>query len=367
MQQARGARDRHGRRHGAGAQPAARLASSSRWPGRSSTPTCRPATCRSIQGDTFIAGAKILRHYGIGPLPGVAMMVVLVSRAGYCTITTRYDRAADHRPEAVRPVPAGRLRRGARARRRRPARSRRRSHRTPSRRPRQLVHLAQWECRAMSSQNGQPARKGGNRAHGCPARSPRSRPAREGPKVGAFFDLDGTLVAGFTGVIMTQDRLRRGQMSVGEFIGMVQAGLNHQLGRSEFEDLIGKGARMLHGNSLSDLDELGERLFVQHDPEAHLPRDARAGARPHGPRAHRRAELVGADRSGRTGGPVPRHRQRAEQQVRDRRRRADHRRGAHGRSSGGPARRAPCRPSPPRTVSTWPRATSTPTATRTSR
>ena len=34
-------------------------------------------------GDTFIAGAKILRQYGIGPLPGVAMMVVLVSRAGY--------------------------------------------------------------------------------------------------------------------------------------------------------------------------------------------------------------------------------------------------------------------------------------------
>lgn len=84
-----------------------------------------------------------------------------------------------------------------------------------------------------------------------------------GPKVGAFFDLDGTLVAGFTGVVMTQDRLRRRQMSVGEFIGMVQAGLNHQLGRSEFEDLIGKGARMLRGNSVDDIDELAERLFVQ--------------------------------------------------------------------------------------------------------
>ena len=45
-------------------------------------------------GDTFIAGAKILRQYGLGPLPGVAMMVVLMSRAGYCTITTRYDRAS---------------------------------------------------------------------------------------------------------------------------------------------------------------------------------------------------------------------------------------------------------------------------------
>ena len=45
-------------------------------------------------GDTFIAGAKILRHYGIGPLPGVAMMAVLMSRGGWVTITTRYDRAA---------------------------------------------------------------------------------------------------------------------------------------------------------------------------------------------------------------------------------------------------------------------------------
>jgi diacylglycerol O-acyltransferase / wax synthase len=50
-------------------------------------------------GDTFIAGAKILRQYGIGPLPGVAMMVVLISRAGYCTITTRYDRAAITDPD----------------------------------------------------------------------------------------------------------------------------------------------------------------------------------------------------------------------------------------------------------------------------
>jgi len=84
-----------------------------------------------------------------------------------------------------------------------------------------------------------------------------------GPEVGAFFDLDGTLVAGFTGVVMTRERFRHGQMGVGEFIGMVQAGLNHQLGRADFEDLIGKGARMLRGSSLSDIDELAERLFEQ--------------------------------------------------------------------------------------------------------
>jgi putative phosphoserine phosphatase/1-acylglycerol-3-phosphate O-acyltransferase len=111
----------------------------------------------------------------------------------------------------------------------------------------------------MTSANGQPNPRT-MRLPGSVAEIEGSPP---GPEVGAFFDLDGTLVAGFTGVIMTQDRLRRRQMSVGEFIGMVQAGLNHQLGRSEFEDLIGKGARMLRGNSLEDIDELAERLFVQ--------------------------------------------------------------------------------------------------------
>jgi diacylglycerol O-acyltransferase / wax synthase len=45
-------------------------------------------------GDTFLAGAKVLRQYGLGPLPGVAMMAVLVSRGGTVTVTTRYDRAS---------------------------------------------------------------------------------------------------------------------------------------------------------------------------------------------------------------------------------------------------------------------------------
>ncbi|HEY3995237.1 MAG TPA: HAD-IB family hydrolase/lysophospholipid acyltransferase family protein [Mycobacterium sp.] len=84
-----------------------------------------------------------------------------------------------------------------------------------------------------------------------------------GPKIGAFFDLDGTLVAGFTAVILTQERLRRRDMGVGELLSMVQAGLNHTLGRIEFEDLIGKAAGALTGRLLDDLDEIGERLFHQ--------------------------------------------------------------------------------------------------------
>jgi putative phosphoserine phosphatase/1-acylglycerol-3-phosphate O-acyltransferase len=84
-----------------------------------------------------------------------------------------------------------------------------------------------------------------------------------GPKIGAFFDLDGTLVAGFTAVILTQERIRRRDMGVGELISMVTAGLNHQLGRIEFEELISKASGALRGRMLSDLEEIGERLFAQ--------------------------------------------------------------------------------------------------------
>ena len=84
-----------------------------------------------------------------------------------------------------------------------------------------------------------------------------------GPKIGAFFDLDGTLVAGFTAVILTRERLRKGDMGIGELIAMIAAGLTHQLGAMEFADLINKAAEMLRGRSLSDLQQIGERLFVE--------------------------------------------------------------------------------------------------------
>ena len=85
----------------------------------------------------------------------------------------------------------------------------------------------------------------------------------DGPRIGAFFDLDGTLVAGFTAVILTQERLRRRDIGVGELLSMVQAGLNHTLGRIEFEDLIGKASSALAGRLIDDLEEIGERLFAQ--------------------------------------------------------------------------------------------------------
>ena len=44
--------------------------------------------------ETFLAGARVDRQYGMGPLPRVAMMAILVSRAGMCTVAFRYDTAS---------------------------------------------------------------------------------------------------------------------------------------------------------------------------------------------------------------------------------------------------------------------------------
>ena len=84
-----------------------------------------------------------------------------------------------------------------------------------------------------------------------------------GPGIGAFFDLDGTLVDGFTAAAHVGDRIRRRQAGMGELLGVFDAALRYRFGRVEFEHLIVRAAGYLRGESLDELDELGERLFVE--------------------------------------------------------------------------------------------------------
>ena len=86
--------------------------------------------------------------------------------------------------------------------------------------------------------------------------------SRPGQQVGAFFDLDGTLVDGFTATAHAGDRIRRRQARIGEVLGVVEASMRYRFGRMQFERLIVRAAGYLRGESITDLDELGERLFV---------------------------------------------------------------------------------------------------------
>lgn len=85
-----------------------------------------------------------------------------------------------------------------------------------------------------------------------------------GAQVGAFFDLDGTLVSGFTATVHAGDRIRRRQARIGEVLGVVEAALRYRFGRMQFERLLVRAAGYLRGESIHDLNALGERLFTQH-------------------------------------------------------------------------------------------------------
>ena len=81
--------------------------------------------------------------------------------------------------------------------------------------------------------------------------------------MGAFFDLDGTLVAGFTATAHAGDRIRRRQARIGEVLGVVEASVRYKLGRMQFERLLTRAATFLRGESLAELDAVGERLFSE--------------------------------------------------------------------------------------------------------
>ncbi|HTM84819.1 MAG TPA: HAD-IB family hydrolase [Mycobacterium sp.] len=87
---------------------------------------------------------------------------------------------------------------------------------------------------------------------------------KPGAQVGAFFDLDGTLVSGFTATAHAGDRIRRRQARAGEVLGVVEAAVRYRLGRMQFERLLVRAAGYLRGESIRELDDVGERLFTEH-------------------------------------------------------------------------------------------------------
>ena len=90
-----------------------------------------------------------------------------------------------------------------------------------------------------------------------------------GPLVGAYFDLDGTLVSGFTATVHAGHRIRNRQARVGEVLGVIEASIRYRLGRMEFERLVERAGGYLRGESLAELDEfLTGRLARYKHPKA---------------------------------------------------------------------------------------------------
>ena len=273
-----GPRDRTGRQ-----RTSLRWTPSAWW--RPSSATCRPrcsATFASTAAGTdiqasnvrgypsppFVAGAEITETYWFGPLPGVAMMVVLMSQAGTCFVGVHSDTAVGHR--------------------------RRR-------------------CSAVASKRASPRCSPVDRGDEpvsdtlrLPGRSPRSRPARKGRSIGAFFDFDGTLIAGYSALHLSRSEVpEAGRGLRASWPARSAVRCSGRLGRAGFADVLQIGADAWKGREDEDLERWGAALRGE-DRRPHLSRDPRARAGPPRPGPHRRAVLVGDGVPGRAGGAVPR-------------------------------------------------------------
>jgi putative phosphoserine phosphatase / 1-acylglycerol-3-phosphate O-acyltransferase len=88
------------------------------------------------------------------------------------------------------------------------------------------------------------------------------RSAPGGPEIGAFFDLDGTLVHGYTANSIYQDRIRKGEIGARELARTVVAAVDGTVLGGDPQSIGKIGFAALEGRTVDSVTEIGERLFV---------------------------------------------------------------------------------------------------------
>lgn len=84
----------------------------------------------------------------------------------------------------------------------------------------------------------------------------------QGPQVAAYFDLDGTLVRGYTGGAIFADRLRNRDVPAGEFVRTVVTALDGEVFGGDPTAVAYTSFSALRGRDEDWMSDLGERLFL---------------------------------------------------------------------------------------------------------
>jgi putative phosphoserine phosphatase/1-acylglycerol-3-phosphate O-acyltransferase len=104
-------------------------------------------------------------------------------------------------------------------------------------------------------------------------------------RAAAFFDFDGTLIAGYSIVAFLKERVRRREIGAGDVLRTAVSVAQSALGRIDSRELIARGIHEWGGRRLADLEELGERLFERDLRELIYP-EMRARIAEHRARGH---------------------------------------------------------------------------------
>jgi HAD superfamily hydrolase (TIGR01490 family) len=84
-----------------------------------------------------------------------------------------------------------------------------------------------------------------------------------GPRIGAFFDFDGTIIDGFSAMAIYKHRMRHMEIGPEEFARTLLFGLRGGHDEEAFAEVMSLGLKAWTGRSEDELDEFGERLLVQ--------------------------------------------------------------------------------------------------------
>jgi len=119
--------------------------------------------------------------------------------------------------------------------------------------------------------------------------------SRRGARIAAFFDLDRTLVDGFSVYAFLGERLSSGTMPPREMVANLAAMANYKLGRIGFSGVLTGTTMALRGVSEASFEELGEQVFRKHLLGRIYP-EAKALVKAHRDRGHTLAVVSSATR-----------------------------------------------------------------------
>ena len=117
----------------------------------------------------------------------------------------------------------------------------------------------------------------------------------EGPHIGAFFDLDRTLVAGFSVFTFLLDGLLSGRIGPTGIAQFMRAAAAFQLGRAGFSAFVTETLTLLGGAAEADFEALADRVFTERMAADVYP-EARALVRAHLRKRHTLAIVSSATR-----------------------------------------------------------------------
>ncbi len=109
--------------------------------------------------------------------------------------------------------------------------------------------------------------------------------AESGPHIGAFFDLDRTLIKGFSAKEFFQSRLLSGQMSPREIVAQFNGVMVYVMGNKNFAGLAAIGAKGVKGVKEQVFIIVGEEVYDKHLAQAIYP-ESRALVAAHMAKGH---------------------------------------------------------------------------------